>query len=483
MGGLAEQFDEKALELVFGAGEAGLSVINRARVSTQMFVRSQVQLAPAKQNASGRLLTASEALDIFGFSALVQCVREGSFPILSSADEPSKTIRSRREAMNLDKTRLAKIAGITANKLESIETPGHISPIRELERLAQALALDERVLGYQPEARGDKALGVRLREMSDAADVNHFSASAVLGLAEAAWVIERQISLSKLLNKDVSVASKFGFSPDNNYAYPTWKQGYRLAELTRQKLGIAPEAPIESLRSLVEDTLQIPLVQQQLDARFAGATISNESHRGIVVNEKGRNESVWIRRMTLCHELGHLLWDPDQRLNRLVVDEYDAINLNYSSVRDLVELRANAFAIAFLAPPSAVKALARTSSNPSSIVTALMVDYGISGTAAKWHASNVAGVDSLAVRVRNLPAPSDEWIARENMTIDYFPISATPISRRGKFASLVFEALQNNAISEDTCAMYLKCSAQDVRLQADNVRSIFTAEPVASQQN
>jgi hypothetical protein len=39
-------------------------------------------------------------------------------------------------------------------------------------------------------------------------------------------------------------------------------------------LGVAEVEPIEALKSLIEENLHIPVVQQQLAERFAGATLA-----------------------------------------------------------------------------------------------------------------------------------------------------------------------------------------------------------------
>jgi Zn-dependent peptidase ImmA (M78 family) len=128
------------------------------------------------------------------------------------------------------------------------------------------------------------------------------------------------------------------------------------------------EQAIESLKTLLEEQLKIPVVQQALHERFAGATEANGNSRGIVVNERGHNANVWVRRMTLAHELGHLLWDPDTRLNQLTVDEYAGLEAAYHTGRgraDVVEMRANAFAVALLAPPDGITKI--VAANPSEL--------------------------------------------------------------------------------------------------------------------
>ncbi len=145
------------------------------------------------------------------------------------------------------------------------------------------------------------------------------------------------------------------FPASRDYARPAWKRGWELAERTRALMGVDPVAPILSVRALI-DRINIPLIQAELGHTFAGATVQNGADRGIVVNIQGDNTNVWVRRVTLCHELGHLLWDPADQLQHLHVDSYQDI----STISETgIEARANAFAIAFLAPPAAVREIVK----------------------------------------------------------------------------------------------------------------------------
>src|SRR5262249_7070639 len=156
----------------------------------------------------------------------------------------------------------------------------------------------------------DERLGVRLREMAFQKDVRRFAPSDVLALTEAAWVIAKQLSLLRQVHL-VSSGSKAKlfrpkfhlFRSSAHYSFPAYERGYALAGKTRSLLGISETDPITSLKSLIENELEVPVIQQALSAKFAGATISNGKSRGIVVNELGLNQNVWIRRMTVAHEL------------------------------------------------------------------------------------------------------------------------------------------------------------------------------------
>jgi len=465
--------NEANLKLVFGDNSRGSTPVERASSSSTRFVRSQVQVALASESATGRCLSASEALATFGWDALLTASTEGSFAFVTDPREPATTLKSRREELGLNIRQVARAAGIEVSAVSNAETMGRRSPVRTLEKIAQALALDERVLGYLPRAKGDSILGVRLRELTTQRDESSFSPATVAGLSEAAWVIARQRSMSEGLGEAENPLVASAHQRDPHYGYPSWEKGFQLAHRTRALLGLGDE-PISSVRNLIEITLGIPLVQLSLEGRFAGATLANDAARGVVINEQGANANVRVRRMTLCHELGHLLWDPDQRLNRLTVDDYDGIERDYRDAKhDPVEIRANAFAVAFLAPPAEVKRLVAQTLDASSAVQAVMDRFGISLSAARHHVRNMTRIDTSQARPTEAPQ-DDEWIAAENLTVDFFPITTTPISRRGRFANRVVHSYLRGLISSDTAAMMLKCEAERLGAHIEALRDLTT---------
>ncbi len=442
------------LDKVFGSDSVGTTPQERARSSKREFVRGQTMLAEASEEATGHRLTAVEALNAFDFSTLLIAVERGQAPLVHDRNEPARTLRKHREALGYTQQYLAQLAKVKAEDVIRAETPGKISSIRILERLAPPLAIDERILGFKNQAEVEK-LGVRLRQLANPEGETGLSPAAVAALAESAWVIARQKSLLSLFPTSKAIGLEH-FLPDDDYGFPSYQRGYYLAAQARQILGIDQEAPIKSMRSLVSDTLNIPLIQTRLGRRLAGATIANGAARGVVVNIEGANKSVWVRRMTLAHELGHLLWDPAQKLNRLRVDRYGDLEINGSSRRDPVEIRANAFAIAFLAPPAVVEKMVYQAETIPSAVFEVAQHFGISVTAAAAHVGNVSRVRVVLPRVGLFPEPSEEMRAQENFTIDFFPIKDVPPSLVGRFAGLVARAFDEKMISKDTAATLLR---------------------------
>ena len=197
------------------------------------------------------------------------------------------------------------------------------------------------------------------------------------------------------------------------------------------------------------------------------------------LNTAGQNENVWVRRATLAHEIGHLLYDPDDRLERVRVDTYAINGVNpQTKSTDYVEQRANAFAIAFLAPLDAVRKVAPTPVSGEGI-SKVMAHFGLSLTSARFHVSNAHHRQYDVPPSYDIPdtKPGDEWSGSENFTADYFPISNTPMQRRGQFAGVVAAAYQSGLISEYTASAYLDCEVEEF---LDKLPVIFSIYPPVS---
>lgn len=448
------------LDKVFGIDSAGNTPEDRALTSQREFVRGQTMLAEASPEATGRILTAAEALNNFGFPTLLMAVEEGQALIVNGRAEPAQTLKKYRNALGYSPKDLSHRAKVSLDDVIKAETPGKLSSIRTLERMARPLAIDERILGFKKQS-GSEKLGVRLRQLASADSNSRLSEASVAALAEGAWIIARQRSLLSQL-KAVSSGALTRFTPDDDYGYPAYERGYNLAAKARELLNLDPVAPIESVRKLISNVLEIPLVQTKLGSGLAGATIENGTERGIIVNIDGPNKNVWVRRMTLAHELGHLLWDPRLRLNRLMVDRYDDLVVNSSNRRDPVEIRANAFAIAFLAPPSEVDRIVHMANDVSSAVFEVANHFGVSVSAAAAHVGNVSRVRVALPKNAPRPEPSEAIRAQEDFTIDFFPLKNVPAEVVGRFAGIVASAVSRKIISLDTAATLLRTTKDNL---------------------
>ena len=180
------------------------------------------------------------------------------------------------------------------------------------------------------------------------------------------------------------------------------------------------------MRELVEHRLGIPIVQVELPNDIAGATISTSGHRGIVLNTKGANTNVWIRRTTLAHELAHILFDPETRLSSVRVDSYEQMERNTKDVTpslDDVERRANAFAVEFLAPQEAVRLLVPDVAQVSGEAVGMVQSrFGIGRAAARFHVGNAWYQQADLPPESSIHAtPTHEQQAAEDFTQRLFP--------------------------------------------------------------
>lgn len=470
------------LRTVFGT--SGATPEDAARHSTRNFVRGRAQISPFERarNPQGRVISAFEAFKAYGFDVLDEAVEYGAALLLQRHNAAGEAMRRQREALGLDYGAVSRRTKVAIEALERIESGASDDiSIATIERIAFAIGLDESQLSFRPDLAGGAIAGKlkTLQTRSPGRGLSRLTPKSVMTLAEAASVIRTQSQLQESLGLSGEAGS---FDPVDDYgnATPAWKIGYRLARETREKLGMGAD-PVASMREFVESTLGVPVVQVELPRRIAGAIIAapdsdNKSRRGIVLNTTGANENPLVRRATLAHEVGHLLFDSEQNLEAVRVDSYAGMDGNPEQPGsvDYVEQRANAFAISFLAPAEAVRALIEPPLSERD-VAATVTRFGISLTAAQFHIKNVYSLDYPISIATTLPIDENEWRAVEDYSVDYFPIEATPKLRRGRFSGLVVAAWKRGLLSIDTAASYLNCNNELLQAEAGTIQSIHPA--------
>jgi Zn-dependent peptidase ImmA (M78 family) len=468
----------KILDAVFGAESTGDTPEDRARTSRRRFVRSQHQLTEYHPDATGRIFDATEALRLFGWPVLAELADRPASPILRDSKQPYQVIERKLAELGVSLRQAARKQGWTDESIQRFQQKKQV-PFRNLEKLARGLDLEnEDQLGIKVDNTGDHQVAARLRTLRSS-DPQRFSENTVLDLAESAWTIRKQIELASMIGAaERDAVTRLGFVPSDDYGghpTPTYLLGYRLAEEARQRLGLGAEAPIASMKELVEAKLGIPVVQLDLFNDLAGATVASRERRGIVVNLQGENSDPLVRRMTVAHELGHFLWDPDSRLERVKVDRYTDLTRNVMrGGRHIhpVERRANAFAIEFLAPGDAIRKVFEQAGRGANGLAAVVRTYGISRTAATMHLQNVIrqniGVDQEPLDMTEL---SGEWEGSESLAVPLFSPKSVPVSRRGRFAGYVVQALDKALISRDTAASLFGCDPTELDIAVQSTRN------------
>ncbi|MFA6062872.1 MAG: XRE family transcriptional regulator [Gallionella sp.] len=434
------------------------------------YVRSQDGISEFREGATGLQLTRKQIEATLSSSKLFHLDENGSVPISDDFDVCS-FFKERRESLGLAIDDLANIAKISAKSIEDIENSGTRSPARLMVKVAQMLSIPDAML-VGASKRVDADLALRLKEKIGC-HVDTLPSKDVAIISEAAWVIRTEFELKTLLGKSEGLVGRFA-KKDNDYgepAHPVWVKARLLASKTRQLIGLTNDEPIKSVRSLLEETLGIPLIQTSFNKKIAGVTISNDDHRGVLVNNNGDNgQNIFVLRMTLAHELGHLLWDDEQHLNHFLIDNYNEIELLNDESGYYVEARANAFAAEFLAPQAAVLKIYKQNNS----VRQVMDYFGISFTCAKlqiWNAlkRNIP-IESLSV---DNVLSTDAWDAAENYSTDFLWDESIRSSRKGVFAKLVVECEQRELITSDSAASYLDCTIEVYQKQKNIIISLF----------
>ena len=471
-----------SLSDIFGGDVDSLPPEEAARRSKTLFVRGRVQLAEYEEGsgATGQIISAWEAYQAYGLEKLEEVVDYGSAIMLTAPRSSANAVQRRREALGLKRESVSRRLGVSMQELEEPESGSRDLSAAVVEKVGFNLGLDENQIGFRRADRPDAAISTRLKILqaeSPGAGLRALSPNAVLAFAEAASISRVQNRLRSWLG----LASTPGeFEPSTNYGgpdNPAWNVGYLLAMQARQKLGLGC-GPITSMRELAEETLGVPVIQARLPVGVAGATVATThhdgEHRGIVLNTVGPNENPLVRRATLAHEFGHLLFDPPSELESVRVDSYRTLDSNPYEMVDsyYVEQRANAFAIAFLAPLDAVRAAAPPPIGLEDIAL-VMERFGISHTAAKFHVHNAHHRNEDIPEDASSASPSESWRSAEDYALDYFPIESTPPQRRGRFAGLVAESAARGLISIHSAANYLLCSGDEAAGGLDAIRSLY----------
>jgi Zn-dependent peptidase ImmA (M78 family) len=227
------------------------------------------------------------------------------------------------------------------------------------------------------------------------------------------------------------------------------------------------------MRALAESTLRIPVIQAELDGRIAGATVESAGRRSIVLNIVGANSQAAVRRSTIAHELGHLLFDPPSTLEALRVDEYQEIDQRADERADPVEQRANAFAVQLLAPQAAAVERYQSSGD---LFSSVLDHFGVSFTAGRYQVWNglERSVDLTDINSPN-QRPEVDWEAREAYTLAYHPLRSllNHPSRAGRFSAVTIRSAELGLVSWDTASEWLYCTEDDARSAVPVLRDLY----------
>ena len=371
----------------------------------------------------------------------------------------------RRQQLGLTQAVVAAIAGLDEQQVFAAETNPREAPILDLERMAFGMGIDERTLFFRSNAPGDEDFAAKLRDMQNQprGSTGWISAEIAGSLAEASSVIRAQDRLQGWLGKPRR-GQIFTYSADygDNDIHSTRMVGYQLAIDARNRLNLGV-SPIRSMVVLAGEDLGIPVVSADLPPGVACATLSNTDEsgreiRGVVMNSAGPNRDAWSIRVNLARGLGHVLFDTPTQLGKVWMDT----NLHGPETHqdgNPVEERADAFALAFLAPMETVRENAIPPIGTQEVEWTMRY-FGMSTPAAR---RRIDSCHSHEFPIPHTAATSEEQVQTEVLDWAGPSLCNARASRRGQFATTVLDCHMRTLISEDTAALYLGCSGEELR--------------------
>lgn len=254
-----------------------------------------------------------------------------------SPQEMGRRLRAARESCGMTQEDVARRLGVSRPTVAQMELGNRASTSIELDKLAYLFGRDIREFVADSFEEED-ALAVLFRAEPEIA--NHEDVADSL---RACIALGREVTnLEGLLGIDRDLAGAVTYevvAPRSRW--DAIQQGERAAEQERRRVGLgwAPAPPLPEL--LETQGVRTGIVD--LPEEISGITISNQSAGLFIV--ANRQHAPARRRFSFAHEYAHVLFD--RRMKGIVTR---------SSDRDeLVEVRANAFAAAFLMPPEGIR--------------------------------------------------------------------------------------------------------------------------------
>ncbi len=524
------------LEEAFGGDISGKTAVELASLSSWQFVRSNSQLATYELDlnagATGHVMTAWEAYDAFGPHKLAEAMEYGSAPILSGKRSIENSLRSWRETLGMSPNHVVWNCGLSEDEIEKAENDASMLPIQTLERIAFSLGLDERKLAYDSTAGADLELARRLNQLASdtLVDGDSLPWRTISRLTEAASLIRVYSRLCKHLGLrsrtpglPITLMPSTGLMHSTGRHTQPWLAGYSYAQRMRELLELG-SSPLRSLSNVIEENLEIPVIRTKLQTGVAGATISvtdddGQQFRGIVINVEGLNRDVEFQRVSLAHQLCHLLFDSDENLNKVRIDTYNTNQypMELGTFGDALEQRAAAFAAELLAPLERVHRLAppvvEEAGDPEEFrhryvtgvaddfrsdphdrsrlqlsisgdsVAEIVRSFGITQAAAQFQLANALQTRAELPSDEAIPdvSPSDLQHRFEEFSQVAFPIESTPVQRQGRFASLITAGYYRALLGEQTAAAYLNCEVGEFRRVAERIRQIYPLDNAPEQ--
>ena len=260
-------------------------------------------------------------------------------------------VHEARIASQLSAEDLAKAAEVPRAVLQSFESGQLGLTTTQLQRLAEALSIDFGAL-LQGHAEQRPVPSVFLKHTAYLDFDDRDSPALDQALAQGAALG----GLRRLLGEADGPLGSGAFEQQGvagDHGASAALDGYRCARVVRQWLNIGP-SQFGDLREILEERFCIAVVVQPLaSGRITAVSIRAGATAAVVLNSRDSNRirNPLVDRVSLAHELCHILFDPSPGGIHLVLDG------DSSQKGSLAEQRARAFAAELLLPTDGLTAL------------------------------------------------------------------------------------------------------------------------------
>ncbi len=276
---------------------------------------------------------------------------------------PTHPIRRLREESELDVETLASFAGLAPERLQAIEEGGH-AEASTLDSLAALFGMELSDLFQLHPEPPPAALLFRSRDELGA-ELPLWAAHNAARLGSFLRCVRR---LHRLEETSSDALEQLGIPPSQAAADAT-ERGMALAARTRAALGLDATAPIPSMLKLMERLGVALFALNDIDEDplpGLDAACTRWPRPAILLNLNSSMSPWWRVRMTLAHELAHLLLDHQTPSGGNLPFLISPHGRRDSTPLAYMERRANAFAANLIAPPDGVRATLAPLDDPTS---------------------------------------------------------------------------------------------------------------------
>ena len=246
-------------------------------------------------------------------------------------------------------------------------------------------------------------------------------------------------------------------------------QGRALAGVAQEYIAAASRLAAKAdLPSLVEGVFGADVAIIDLDDGFDGLKVSSADAKLIIL---GTSPVPWRQRYTLAHELCHLLASDDQEIH-LDKDVFDK-----ARGKDASEIRANAFAAAFLMPEDRLRSAVGTTGLSEAAFARLACELEVSPSALAIRLSQLRLIDAgTCDRFKVITGAKAATMAGQGEEFARMVAKANTLRSPGLLVRDAYAAYESGASTLRPYASLLGVDVDELRLALESEDGVHEAE-------